>query len=105
MQLLLHSRLLLHVRYSSAFRQLPELTNASSSGIISIAPETFGELHGSLGTHGPEACGEPEIRLRTHGPEQMTPRMSDRLLEFIPHGIPERMPERNVRIDGRKDVR
>ena len=100
MQLLLHSRLLLHVRYSSAFRQLPELTNASSSGIISIAPETFGELHGSLGTHGPE-----DLRLRTHGPEQMTQRMSDRLLEFIPHGIPERMPERNVRIDGRKDVR
>jgi hypothetical protein len=31
--------------------------------------------------------------------------MSDRLLELIPHGIPERMPERNVRIDGRKDVR
>jgi hypothetical protein len=31
--------------------------------------------------------------------------MSDRLLGFIPHGIPERMPERNVRIDGRKDVR
>ena len=35
----------------------------------------------------------------------MTQRMSDRLLELITHGIPERMPERNVRIDGRKDVR
>ena len=82
--------LLLCLPLLSAFRQLPELTNASSSGIISIAPETFGELHGSLGTHGPEACGEPEIRLRTHGPEQMTQRMSGRLSEFIPHGIPER---------------